>query len=224
MPTPQLLIGLYTEGPTDIRFLESIVKRTFEKICFDECSKSVQVSDIFPIKITKSSFIEDVINASRQGADNFGIIILCVHADADDSSDKGVYQNKITPALSAIENAEDEGICKIIVPVIPVRMTEAWMLADKALLKKEIGTNKTDQELDIYRAPEQYADPKATIEEAIRIAQQERTRRHRNKLMIADIYLSIGQSISIDKLKQIPSYIKFQENIRIAFRKLNYLH
>ena len=222
MPTPQLLIGLYTEGPTDIRFLKSIVKRTFDKICY-ECSPMIEILDIYPIKITKSSFIEDVMNASRQGVDNFGIIILCVHADADDSSDENVYQNKITPALSAIENAED-GICKIIVPVIPVRMTEAWMLADKALLKKEIGTNKTDQELNIYKAPEQYADPKATIEEAIRIAQQERTRRHRNELTIADIYLSIGQSISIDKLKQVPSYTKFQENIRTAFRKLNYLH
>ena len=30
-----LLIGLYTEGDTDIRFLESIVRRTYEAVAFD---------------------------------------------------------------------------------------------------------------------------------------------------------------------------------------------
>jgi hypothetical protein len=222
MPTPQLLIGLYTEGPTDIRFLKNVVARTFEEISF-ECSSQIEISDIQTIEITKSSFVENVISASRRGVNDFGMIILCVHADADDRSDENVYRNKMIPALSEIENAEDS-ICKIIVPVVPIQMTEAWMLADKALLKKEIGTNKADQDLGIYREPEQYPDPKATIESAIRIAQQDRTRRHRRDLTLSDLYLSIGQSISIDKLKQLPSYNKFQENIRSALRKLNYLY
>ena len=97
------------------------------------------------------------------------------------------------------------------------------MLADKELLKKEIGTKKSDKELDIYKKPESYSDPKTIIENAIRIALQERTKRHRKELTIADLYLSMGQSIPIDKLKSIPSYIRFQDNVRNAFRKLNYL-
>lgn len=223
MPTPQLLIGLYTEGPTDVRFLESIIKRTFEEISF-ECSGQIEISDIQIIdKITGLSFHESIIEASRKGVDIFGITILCVHVDTDNNSYENVFRNKITPALSAIENAEND-ICKVIVPVVPVKMTEAWMLVDKTLFKREIGTTKTDQELDIYKEPEQYADPKSTIEKVIRIALQERTRRHRKELTISDLYLSMGQSISIDKLKQIPSYNKFQDYIRSAFKKLNYLH
>jgi hypothetical protein len=222
MPVPQLFIGLFTEGTTDIRFLRNIVKRTFDEISF-ECQGQIEISEIQIIKITKSSFVEDVINASRKGVNDFGILILCVHADADDSNDDAVYKYKMNPALSGIENVEDD-ICKTIVPIVPVRMTEAWMLADKTLLKKEIGTTKTDQELGIYREPEQYSDPKETIENAIRTARQERTKRHRKDLTISDLYLSIGQSISIDKLKQLSSYNKFQENIRSAFEKLNYLY
>jgi hypothetical protein len=57
MSTPQLLIGLFTEGSTDILFLENVVKRTFEEICI-ECPRYIQVLDIYPIKITKSSFVE----------------------------------------------------------------------------------------------------------------------------------------------------------------------
>jgi hypothetical protein len=222
MNIPQLLIGLYTEGSTDIRFLESIIKRSFEEISF-ECQGELEILDIQTIKINKSSFTNDVINASRQGVDNFGIMVLCIHADADDSSDNNVYEYKINPAMEEIKN-NDEDICKIIVPLVPVQMTEAWMLADKELLKKEIGTNKDDAELDIYKNPEQYADPKETIQNAIRIANHERGKRHRNELSISDLYLPIGQSISIDTLKQIPSYNKFQDNIRIALKKLKYLN
>lgn len=223
MPIPQLLIGLYTEGTTDIRFFKSVVKRTFDEISL-ECSSQIEIYDIQIIdKIMGLAFNESVIEASRKGIDDFGITILCVHVDADDNSDQNIFQNKIKPALRAVENSIDD-ICKIIVPVVPVQMTESWMLADKELFKREIGTNKSDEELDICRNPESYSDPKTTIKNAIRIALQERTRRHRNELTIADLYLSMGQSISIEKLKQIPSYIKFQENVRDALRKLNYLH
>jgi hypothetical protein len=223
MPISQLFIGLFTEGTTDIRFLESVVKRTFEEISF-ECSGQIEISAIQTIgKTIGLSFNESVIEASRKGVNDFGITILCIHVDADNKSDKNAFQNKFNPTLSKIESIKDD-ICKIIVPVIPIQMTEAWMLADKILFKKEIGTNKTDQELYIYKAPEDYSDPKATIENAIRIALQERRRRHRKELTIADLYLSMGQSISIDKLKLIPSYIKFQDNVRNALKKLNYLH
>jgi hypothetical protein len=222
MNIPQLLIGLYTEGPTDIRFLESIIKRSFEQVSY-ECQRELEILDIQTIKITKSSFINDVINASRKGVSDFGIMILCVHTDADNYSDTNAYNNKINPALAEIENTTGD-ICKVIIPVVPIQMIESWMLADKALLKKEIGTGKTDHELEISKRPEEYADPKETIKNAIRIANQEKTKRHRNELSISDLYLPIGQSVSIDTLKQIPSYNKFQNNIREALKRLNYLN
>ena len=215
---PQLSIGLYTEGSTDVRFLTSIIKRTFEDVCF-ECQGELEVLDIQNIRINKGTFPEDVINAAH----NSGIMILCVHTDADDSADTTVYQNKITPALKAIENCSED-ICKNIVPIIPIQMTEAWMLADKNLLKREVGTGKNDNELGIYKDPEEYADPKETIKAVIRIANQERTKRHRKDLTISDLYLRIGQSISIDKLKNVPSYFKFQINVREALKRANYLH
>jgi len=222
MPRRQLLIGLYTEGNTDVRFLTSIIKRTFEEICFD-CQGDLEILDIQNIKINKSTFSEDVISVARTGTNDFGIMVLCVHTDADDNTDTNVYQNKINPALNVLENS-DEDICKNIVPVVPVQMTEAWMLADKELLKRELGTNKNDNELAIYKTAEEYSDPKEAIKNAIVIVNQERTRRHRKDLNISDLYQRIGQSISINKLKDVPSYSKFQMNIREVLKKMNYLH
>lgn len=37
-----------------------------------------------------------------------------------------------------------------------IQMVEAWMLADKELLKSEIGTQKSDFELGILRAPKTF--------------------------------------------------------------------
>ena len=104
-----------------------------------------------------------------------------------------------------------------------MQMTEAWMLSHKDLLKDEIGTGKSDAELGIHKSPEVYADPKQAIETAIRKARQDLTMRRRHKLTIAELYLPIGQKVSLNKLENLPSYQKFKEAVRIAFRQLGYL-
>ncbi len=98
------------------------------------------------------------------------------------------------------------------------------MLADKELLKKEIGTKKTDNELGFGRMPEAIASPKEVIEKAIHIARADFTKRRRSDLTIADLYSPIGQSIDLDKLARLDSYQDFKNNIRDAFRKLKLLH
>lgn len=111
-----------------------------------------------------------------------------------------------------------------MVAIIPIQETEAWLLADKELLKQEIGTNKTDNELGINRQPEEIANPKEVIETAIRIARADMTRRRRSQLTITDLYLPIGQSVDLEKLELLSSYRDFKNNIREAFIQLNLLH
>ena len=159
----------------------------------------------------------------REVKEELGIDILCVHSDADNTTIEDVVQNKINPAQKALEREEDNMVCKVIVPAIPIQMMESWMLADKDLLKAEIGTNMTDVELGLHRAPESIADPKFVIEEAIRISRRDIVKRRRKGLKIGDIYLSMGQKVSIDKLQLLPSYQNFQEGVRQAYRKLHFL-
>ena len=81
-------------------------------------------------------------------------------------------------------------------------MIESWMLADKELLKKEIGTVKTDFDLGISKRPEEYKNPKKIIEDAIRIAGLDITKRRRKDLLVRDLYSIIGQKISLNKLNE----------------------
>lgn len=219
----QIFIGLTTEGPTDIRFLEKIVERTFENIAHD-CRCDVEpVFKVLNVKKQGLSFVEYVLEASRQGINEMGMTILCVHSDADAPTIDRVMNNKMLVAQISLEDADEETHCKILVPIIPVQMMESWMLADKDLLKQEIGTNLTDSVLGINRAPESIADPKRVIEDAIRISRGNIVKRHRRDLRISDIYMSVGQKVAIDKLLSLPSYQNFQEQVRDAYRKLKLL-
>jgi len=221
----QIFAGLFTEGKTDIRFLESIVQKTLESIVFNDCSGQFDI-DLTPIEINKTDlkFIEQVLQASKQGLEELGITILCVQADADKKTLDDTYQYKINPCLIELEKQNENEYCKTLVAIVPIQETESWMLADKALLKKEIGTEKSDTDLGIHKNPESIANPKEVIEEAIRIARKNLTRKRRHNLSISDLYLPIGQSIDLKKLEKLPSYQDFKKNVEKAFRKLNLLH
>lgn len=214
-------IGYITEGKTDIRFLQNIIHRTFQEVSFD-CTGEIEVFEPQVIQINEGSFVEEVQKASSE-ASKQGLLVLCVHVDADNSSDENVIKFKIGPAIEAIENQNDT-YCKNVIAVVPVQMTESWMLADKTLLKEEIGTEKTDNELQISRSPESISDPKKTIVNAIQIAFSDMTQRQRNRqLSISELYQPLGQKINLSKLEQIPSFLKFKKSVKEAFVKLNYL-
>jgi len=217
----QIIIGLTTEGSTDVRFLESVIQRSFEYVAF-ECRGQIEVLPVQYIEKETGEFVESAIKSARK-ADEQGIMVLCVHADADDRTDSNTFNFKINPTVTAIQNLLEESVCKNLVAIVPVQMTEAWMMSDKELLKAEIGTDKSDIELGIDRLPEVYDDPKQAIETAIRIGRQNFPRRRRHKLTISELYAPIGQKIALNTLEDLPSYQKFKEAVRGAFIKFNYL-
>lgn len=220
--TVQIFIGLATEGTTDIRFFESIVRRTFQEIALTECRSDIDI-DIRRLNTKKTgrSFVEYVKQASYDGVKDFGMMALAIHADADRETYDERKRYNIDPAQEELDKQGDD-YCKILTPVIPVRMMEAWMLADKDLLKSEIGTTKSDNDLGINRDPESIADPKAVIEEAIRIAQSGLPKR-RQRLTISDLYAIIGDKIGLDRLSLLNSYQRFQEEVRNTYRILSYM-
>lgn len=205
-----ITIGYLVEGTTDVRFLGNIIKRTFEEVAL-HCERDIDIFQPRLIKPEVKSPFVNMIHEASLNADDEGLGILCIHCDADSDSDENVMNYKINPALHYISEQEKKNKCSLL-PIIPIRMTEAWMLADKELFKEEINTSLSDQELNIEKKAERYADPKVTIESAIRIAQSALTRRRRN-LTIDELYSPLGQKIDIEKLLTIPSYRKFYDRV-----------
>lgn len=220
----QVFIGVVVEGSTDARFLLSIIQRTFEAVAY-QCTSEIEVIPPYLLRdIDRGNTFSDlVIDASCKGIQQLGALTVVVHTDSDTDSYEERFQHKFVPALERLsEFANDENYCTIITPLIPVRMIEAWMLADKKLLKDEIGTDLSDIELGIARDPEKIANPKAVISEAIRVATHGKSRR-RQSLTISDLYGTIGASISLEELSRLASYRKFREWVEVTYRKLGYL-
>jgi len=219
--TVQLFVGLHSEGSTDFRFLESLVERTFWDVGKD-CNLSIEII-INQIKINKSglNFTEQVLEAARKGTNDFGISVLCVHTDSDDDNDTRAF-DKINDAIQALK-AQKDNSCQLITAVVPIQIIESWMLADKELLKSEIGTDKSNADLGISRSPESIANPKNLIENAIRIAREGLPKRRRKELVIGELYSSIGSKISIEKLNHLSSFQKFRTGVVTTFQKLNYM-
>ena len=168
--------------------------------------------------------MKQCLKRQKKAVNDYGISVLCVHADSDAKSIDDVVEYKIKPLLVALTEKESSNYCKTIVPIIPIQMTEAWMLANKELLKEKIGAkNMRDVDLGIHRLPESYADPKEIIKKAIRIAQGHKVKHRRNELTISDLYDEMGQSISLGDLRKIPSFCHFEEKVNDAFHELGYI-
>lgn len=217
----QVFVGLIAEGPTDYRFLTPVILNSLIEIAID-CKGQIDV-DVIPIYIEKDKYAEWMLDGAVQGFQDFGIDMLIVHTDADDSNHNDVMNNRFLPSLQSILDLEDVECCKKILPLIPVHETESWMLADTDLLRKYINTDKTDADLEITGNPERFADPKQKLADAIRIGRSEMPRKIRESLKIADLYSIIGQSIDLRKLSTLASYQQFIRNAKKSFGELNLL-
>ena len=216
-----LTIGYTAEGSTDVRFLDNVIERTFTEAAID-CKGVIEVYPPQYIPTQEKAFNEKVLEAAI-AADQQGLMVLCVHTDADDSSDEKARAERIHPSFEAVLQAENGNICKNLAAIVPVQMTEAWLLADEAVLLDAVMSSKTLKELGIEHTPESYSDPKAIIKEAIRSAHQNKRKRHRQQVSISDLYGPVGQQCDLGKLRKLSSFQKFEEEVRQALKKLNYL-
>lgn len=220
----QLFVGFMAEGNTDYKFLMPIIEKTINDIAFNEIESEVEIS-VFEVENKKrGGFNNHVFEASKNGFSQFGIMWLIVHTDADNATSKAVYEFKINPAIEFLRTNSEKEICKNLIPLAPIYETESWMLANKDLIKRQIGTNKSDEDLGINGHPESFNKPKEKIEEAIRIGRQDLSSKIRSKISILDLYSIIGQSLSIQDLEKFRSYVEFQNNIRIAMREMNLIN
>ncbi len=216
-----LTIGYITEGTTDVRFLDNIIERTFSEAAM-ACKGVIEVYTPQHIPSQGKTFKEKVFQAAMT-AKQQGVMVLCVHTDADDSSDEKARTERILPSFEAVLETEEENICKNLLAIVPIQMTESWLLADEEALLDAMMSTKSLRELGIEHAPERYSNPKAKIEEAIRYAHQNRSKRHRQQILISDIYGPVGQQCDLTKLRALNSFQKFEEEVKGSLKTLNYL-
>lgn len=214
-----LILTYCTEGPTDERFIGNIIYRTFTELAY-KCKGEIDVYEPVHIQRNSGRFIDSTLRvASEAGWSN----VLCIHVDADERTPNHVYEHKIKPCLVEMDKKKD--VVKEIVPIIPVQMTEAWMLIDINLLIEEIGTDLEVARLGLpsqVNQIEKIADPKKRITDAIRQAYSDKPKKWR-KPDISQLYLPLSQKIPLDNLKLLSSYMQFYNACRTSLESMGYM-
>ena len=98
----QMIIGLAAEGPTDHRFLVNGIKRSFEDLAF-LWHGNIEIMDIQNIYVQNAKFTDYLLEAATIAYHEHGVMVLCIHKDADAKTDQDIFINKIQPAMKTLE-------------------------------------------------------------------------------------------------------------------------
>ena len=220
-----LVSALYAEGRTDERFLPILLQRVLAELLNMHSPRSVDVLEPIVLRTHKRTNQEEAIFLAAQQA--AGYHILFVHTDADDNTTNSAYIERIEPGLSLVQCAYSTGVpvCSHIVPVIPVHMLEAWLLADAEAIGDIVGIPRP---LVLQHLPfsaheiEGVSDPKAQLLTLIREVQAFRSRRRRNAV-IGEYYEPMANRIRISQLQRLPAFQQMTEDILAVLSQLRFV-
>src|SRR5579859_1818743 len=214
-------LALYCEGNSDGYFLSVLLQRTSRHIIIEGGGSDINIPPVKRIEVPKSGQGDDILAAAVK-AGTEGYDILFVHKDADDAGSEKVRKNHIEPGLRKVHETTKK-VCKYVVPIIPIRETEAWMLADIKILQDILDIDIDAKELGLPTRPvlvEKIADPKHVLQEAVRKSLEHKSRRRR-KIDIETLYTRLAQEVRLDFLKQVPAYNMFANEFMQALKFFN---
>ncbi|WP_086823276.1 hypothetical protein [Streptomyces sp. NRRL B-24572] len=116
--------------------------------------------------------VEDKLRAAQQLSDSgHAYDLVVIHRD----SDSGPPDRRRTEIAEAVATVSP-GVAHV--PVIPVRMLEAWLLLDQAAIREVAGNPNGKVPLNLPKPArvESVSDPKAVLKQAIATASEERGR------------------------------------------------
>jgi len=188
-----LTSALVAEGESDELFLEQVL---FRQLSVLATSAQVPFEIGVPViaecrTIVQTRTVQDECKVLTESCD-----VVFVHHDYNERA-------KFAP-LELVAAGTSR-----LVHVVPIRETEAWMVADPEAFDLLRGSDRTDLPFVPARV-EQLADPKAVLKVAL------------GKRPSADTFRIIGENISLDRLAQVPAYQLFLQDLTTALKELNF--
>ncbi|MFD0817826.1 DUF4276 family protein [Micromonospora zhanjiangensis] len=197
-----------SEGVTDDQFLPRLLARALAEICVTEFEDSVEVADVQPLRDRRGPCsVGEVIELVEQNSASF--LIIFFHHDQGGSAER-VEREWLQPLRNQWGSRPER-----LVTVIPVRETEAWLLADGEALRNTLGVRWSDADLGLPRRArdvEQISDPKKVLDQIMcRVSRPVRSH-----------YGQLGELISLEKLREVPAYRRWWDDSRVALEALGF--
>lgn len=197
--TRQITYGIVADGGTD-RVLESIITWTIRRL-------DPEVEIIEPEFMKRQGSLADGLTQYLEQYPQ-GPMLVFAHRDAENAA----YEVR----LAEFNGLEDERV----VPVIPVRMTEAWLLIDPTAIAHAVGVPRAKVTVPRPGELEALSDPKSVLEGLLIEAAGDPTGRRRKYLLRKLTTFRVGVASRIEDfstLEQLPSYIRFREALTAAY-------
>jgi len=216
---PFIGLALYAEGPTDHRFLEGVTRRTVID-AFVRQGIVVEVPEVQRLTIDAGiqGRADRIVNGAQ--AEQGAFHILFIHADADGDAQRA-RNERIDPGAHRVD-AQIGTAGRATVPVVPVRATEAWALADGDALRRVLSTTRSDAELGLpgLNELERLPDPKAMLDGVVNAAHTLRRGRRRRK---GAYYLDeLAEQVGLAALRGLPAFQAFESDVEAALRHIGH--
>ena len=159
-----------------------------------------------------------LVDKVRNGLQRLGQFdLLFVHRDADNAGANPRYYE----IENAIQEAEYRGPW---VAIVPVRMTEAWILLDEAAIRRVVRRpdGRTPLALPTSRESERMADPKTILETVLLDASETRGRRRREiREDILNLSRQLLRNLPVGgPLGDLESWSRFRDDTVAALQSL----
>jgi hypothetical protein len=190
-----LTLALLTEGASDQWFLVPLIDRQVAELA-QETSVGFDYSGAETGQCFTVAHRDLVVREVADLLRDFDIVM--VHHDHNERS-------KVDAVRACFPDDTHR-----IVALVPVRETEAWMLADASALKEAAPAR--DAAWEVPHDVEKVADPKAVLRAALggrRDAERDFGR--------------LGQTVALDALRKVSAYRRWTADLRVALERLRFL-
>lgn len=197
-----LRFTLTTDGPSD-RVLVHHLSWALRRQLGTQVALQANWADFRPLREKPPNLSERI----RTAIDLYRCDLLFIHRDAEGPDPSSRY--------AEIENAVEQADVHVpCIPVVPVRMTEAWLLFDERAVRWAAGNPNGHTTLGLpARSPERIPDPKSILHEALRAASELKGRRLKDFNASQAVYRVAERIDDFSPLQDLSAFLELEKRV-----------
>ncbi|MEV7806165.1 DUF4276 family protein [Microbispora sp. NPDC088329] len=204
---------LIREGPSDDWFLPILLRRALEELVIESFPACREVQEVRSLPKAGNQSPEPVLTALKQERGSFDVVLY--HHDGAPPAKSGPMLERMRQTWRTSDFEEP------LVAVVPMRETEAWLLADHAALVRALNVRKLGRTSVSGPEVESCLDPKAVVETLLR---DEAGMNPKKNGVLRNFYVSVAETAGIAELRKVPAFQQWWNDMIEALEGLGYQH
>ncbi|MGI5154933.1 DUF4276 family protein [Microbispora sp. CA-102843] len=203
---------LIREGPSDDWFLPILLRRALEDLVIESFPACREVQEVRSLPKAGNQSPEPVLRALEGERGTFDVVLY--HHDGAPPAKSGPVLERMRQTWKASDFEEP------LVAVVPMRETEAWVLADEAALVRVLNVRKLGRTVVTGPDVESCRNPKAVIDVLLGGAGLNPN----GSGVLQNFYVSVAENAGIAELRKVPAFQQWWNDMIEALEGLGYQH